>query len=296
MKKALVIGINKYPTKPLKGAINDAKDISELLQVNGNDTTNFEVRPIYDVQTKTELMTEITSFFNHDADMGLLYFAGHGYVNELGGFYLDVIKDRQYTTQANSLARHSAQTALYYIVEAMVRWIAPITSFTADEIWKEIPGEREEFVFLDQWYNGLPTLNENTEMGAAFWQSIMAVKTAVNKQLELGRKEGVIGGSLAAQVTLFCDGSLAQQLHALGDELRFVLITSTAVIKPLTQSEGATATEVDGLEVKVAASEQAKCDRCWHHREDVGSHNAHPELCGRCVDNIEGDGEKRFYA
>lgn len=86
MKKALVIGINKYLTKPLKGAVNDAKDISELLQVNGNDSTNFEVRPIYDVQTKTELMTEITNFFNHNADMGLLYFAGHGYVNELGGF------------------------------------------------------------------------------------------------------------------------------------------------------------------------------------------------------------------
>ena len=217
-------------------------------------------------------------------------------VNELGGFYLDVIKDRQYTTQADSLARHSAQSALYYIAEAMVRWIAPITSFTADEIWKEIPGEREEFVFLDQWYQGLPTLNEDTQMGAAYWQSIMAVKTAVNKQLELGRKEGVIGGSLAAEVTLFCDGGLAEQLHALGNELRFVLITSTATIKPLSESEGATATEVDGLEVKVVASEQAKCDRCWHHREDVGSNTAHPELCVRCVDNIEGDGEKRLYA
>lgn len=217
-------------------------------------------------------------------------------VNELGGFYLDVIKDRQYTTQSDSLARHSAQSALYYIVEAMVRWIAPITSFTADEIWKEIPGEREEFVFLDQWYEGLPTLTENTAMGTAYWQSIMAVKTAVNKQLELGRKEGVVGGSLAAEVTLFCDGSLAEQLHALGDELRFVLITSTATIKPLADSDGATVTEVDGLEVKVVASEQAKCDRCWHHREDVGVNSAHPELCARCVDNIEGDGEKRLYA
>ena len=217
-------------------------------------------------------------------------------VNELGGFYLDVIKDRQYTTQADSLARHSAQSALYYIIEAMVRWIAPITSFTADEIWKEIPGEREEFVFLDQWYQGLPTLTENTDMGASYWQSIMAVKTAINKQLEMGRKEGVIGGSLAAEVTLFCDGSLAEQLHALGDELRFVLITSTATIKPLAQSDGATVTEVDGLEVKVVASEQAKCDRCWHHREDVGVDSAHPELCARCVDNIEGDGEKRLYA
>ena len=187
-------------------------------------------------------------------------------------------------------------SALYYIIEAMVRWIAPITSFTADEIWKEIPGEREEFVFLDQWYQGLPTLTENTDMGASYWQSIMAVKTAINKQLEMGRKEGVIGGSLAAEVTLFCDGSLAEQLHALGDELRFVLITSTATIKPLAQSDGATVTEVDGLEVKVVASEQAKCDRCWHHREDVGVDSAHPELCARCVDNIEGDGEKRLYA
>ena len=243
-------------------------------------------------QLQQEIIEAYESYQFHVVYQKLHHFC----VNELGGFYLDVIKDRQYTTQADSLARRSAQTALYYIIEALVRWIAPITSFTADEIWQQIPGEREEFVFLDQWYQGLPALDDATEMGASYWQSVMAVKTAVNKQLEAGRKEGAIGGSLAAEVTLYCEGDLAEQLLALGDELRFVLITSTATIKPLSESEGATETEVDGLEVKVAASEQAKCDRCWHHREDVGVNTAHPELCGRCVDNVEGDGEKRLYA
>jgi isoleucyl-tRNA synthetase len=218
-------------------------------------------------------------------------------VNELGGFYLDVIKDRQYTTQADSLPRRSCQSALYHIVEAMVRWIAPILSFTADEIWKEIPGnDRAEFVFLEQWYQGLTRLDDATAMGASYWQTVMSVKAAVNKQLEACRKEGSVGGSLAAEVTLYCEGDLAEQLAALGDELRFVLITSTADIKPLAQSTHAVATDVDGLEVAVVASAHAKCDRCWHHREDVGQHSEHPELCGRCVDNVAGSGEQRAFA
>lgn len=227
----------------------------------------------------------------------LVYQKLHNFcVLELGGFYLDVIKDRQYTTQAESLARRSAQSALYHIAEAFTRWISPILSFTADELWQQLPGEREEAVFLAQWYQGLNRLPDDNAMNASYWESIMAVKAAVNKQLETARADGVIGSSLAADVSLFCDGALAQQLNNLGDELRFALITSTATIAPLSASEGAQATDVDGLEVKVAASAEPKCDRCWHHREDVGSHSEHPDLCGRCYDNIEGEGEQRLYA
>ncbi len=217
-------------------------------------------------------------------------------VLELGGFYLDVIKDRQYTTQADSLARRSAQTALYRIVEALTRWITPILSFTADELWQHIPGEREESVFLSQWYQGLDRLDDDCELNASYWESIMAVKTAVNKQLETARSDGKIGSSLAADVTLFCDGSLAEQLGCLGDELRFTLITSTATIQPLSAASAAEPTEVDGLELRITASPAQKCDRCWHHREDVGSHASHPLLCGRCIDNIDGSGEQRLYA
>ncbi|WP_101759657.1 isoleucine--tRNA ligase [Oceanicoccus sp. KOV_DT_Chl] len=217
-------------------------------------------------------------------------------VVELGGFYLDVIKDRQYTTHEDCLARRSAQSALYHIIRALVRWIAPITSFTADELWQHIPGEKEESVFLAQWYQGLATLPAESEFNAAYWQTVMAVKTAVNKELESKRGQGVIGGSLEAEVILYCNTDLTELLQRLDNELRFALITSTAVVKPLAESIDAVATEVDGLEIAVKQSEHAKCARCWHHREDVGANAAHEELCERCVDNVEGAGEQRFYA
>jgi isoleucyl-tRNA synthetase len=227
----------------------------------------------------------------------LIYQKLHNFcVVELGGFYLDIIKDRQYTTQADSLPRRSAQTALYHIVRAMVRWIAPITSFTADELWQFIPGEKEPSVFLSQWYQDLDTLSDAAEMGAAYWLTVMKVKTAVNKVLESKRAEGVIGGALEAEVTLYCSHELSELLQKLGNELRFALITSTAQVKPLSESCDALTTDVDGLEISVVQSSHAKCVRCWHHREDVGSHSGHAELCGRCVDNVEGEGEVRYFA
>ncbi|MGK0498563.1 MAG: isoleucyl-tRNA synthetase [Oceanicoccus sp.] len=227
----------------------------------------------------------------------LVYQKLHNFcVVELGGFYLDIIKDRQYTTQADSLARRSAQTALYHIIRGMVRWIAPITSFTADELWQFIPGETQESVFLSQWYDGLQTLDDDAEMGADYWQTLMAVKTAVNKELESKRAEGLIGGSLEAEVTLYCSDDLSQQLQKLGTELRFTLITTSADVRPLAESANAASTDVDGLEVAVVQSEHTKCTRCWHHREDVGLDSTHPELCGRCIVNVDGDGEVRYFA
>lgn len=227
----------------------------------------------------------------------LIYQKLHNFcVLELGGFYLDVIKDRQYTTKADSLPRRSAQTALYHIVNAMVRWIAPITSFTAEELWKFIPGEKDDSVFLTQWYEGLELLPEGTALGQEYWQTIMSVKTAVNKVLEAKRGEGVIGGTLEAEVTLYCNGDLAEQLQKLSNELRFALITSTAEIKPLSESVNAVSTDIDGLEIAVVQSAHAKCARCWHHREDVGASDVHEELCNRCVDNVDGAGEERYFA
>jgi isoleucyl-tRNA synthetase len=227
----------------------------------------------------------------------LIYQKLHNFcVLELGGFYLDIIKDRQYTTQEDSLPRRSAQTALYHIVRAIVRWIAPITSFTADELWQHIPGEKEESVFLAQWYQGVEKLADDAPFGHSYWQTVMAVKTAVNKELELKRAEGIVGGSLEAEVTLYCNNELSQLLQQLGNELRFALITSTAEVKALSQSANASQTDVDGLEIAVSQSLHAKCARCWHHREDVGVNTDHEELCARCVDNIEGDGEVRYFA
>ncbi len=215
---------------------------------------------------------------------------------DLGAFYLDVIKDRQYTTQPDSIARRSAQTALYHIVEAMTRWIAPILSFTAEELWGFIPGERDESVFFESWYAFPPEIQD--EMDDAFWQKVLAVRVACSKEMEKLRVDKTIGSSLDAEVDLYCDDELLATLEKLQDELRFVLITSYARLHKLADkpSDAIDAEDVSGLALLVKASEHPKCVRCWHHREDVGTNAEHPELCGRCVENVAGKGEVRHYA
>ena len=248
------------------------------------------------VDRAARLQDELTAHYNQYEFLQIFQKISHFCSQDMGGFYLDIIKDRQYTAATDSQARRSAQTALYHIVEAMVRWIAPICSFTADEIWATLAGDRAESVHLDTWYEGLSYQPESAALGADFWEQVMAVKTAVNKQLEEQRNAGNVGGSLEAEITLYCDESLQSVLSQLGDELRFVLITSSAVVAPLADAEGAEATDLDGLQVKVLKSAADKCPRCWHHREDVGQDSDDPELCGRCVENVKGEGESRSFA
>ncbi len=216
---------------------------------------------------------------------------------ELGGFYLDIIKDRQYTAKADSIARRSCQTALFHIAEALVRWMAPVTSFTAQEIWQALPGERDEFVFTGTWYDGFPGLANNSALSDTDWDGIMAIKGEVNKVLEQARRDKTIGSSLEAKITLFADPSQAALLSKLGDELRFVLITSLANVEQVSSApEGAIGTEISGLWLQLETAPGSKCSRCWHYREDVGSHDGHPDLCLRCVENVDGQGEQRHYA
>ena len=219
-------------------------------------------------------------------------------VLDLGGFYLDIVKDRQYTAQENSVARRSCQTAMYHIIEAMTRWLAPILSFTSEELWANIPGQRAESVFLTTWYE-LPAISDD-ELGTDFWQQVLQVRQVVKKQLEALRVAGEIGGSLDAEVDLYCGSEIQAQLETLGDELRFVLITSAARVHGTTvvptEAKHQTLESNDELWIAVAASAHSKCARCWHHREDVGAHAEYLELCGRCVDNVSGDGEARQFA
>jgi isoleucyl-tRNA synthetase len=216
---------------------------------------------------------------------------------DLGGFYLDIIKDRQYTIKEDSLARRSAQTAMYHVMEALVRWLAPITSYTADEIWQYMPGGRSESVLLETWYQGLFALDDNALISNADWESIMLVREAVSKELEQMRKSGVIGAALNAEVTLYCNAEYAQLLNKLSTELHFIFITSKAVVLSAEDAgSDAITTDLEGLQLKIIASEHDKCVRCWHYKEDVGSHTKYPELCGRCVENIDGDGEVRLFA
>jgi len=218
-------------------------------------------------------------------------------ISDLGGFYLDIIKDRQYTMQADSRGRRSAQTALFHIAHALVRWMAPIMSFTAEEIWQYIPGQKPESVLLTTWYEKLTRLPDTEIMNASYWEKIRAVRDAVNKEIEKERNAGKIGSALEAEVYLYCAPHLKTELDALQDELRFVLITSFAkVIADEAGPTDAIVTEVPGLSLKITATTHTKCERCWHRREDVGANNAYALLCSRCVMNVYGQGEEREYA
>jgi isoleucyl-tRNA synthetase len=218
-------------------------------------------------------------------------------VVDLGGFYLDILKDRLYTTPTKSLVRRSAQTALFHIAESMVRWLAPILSYTSDEIWSFMPGKRGESVFLETWHE-LPKVQAE----AVDWNAFIALKTAVGQELEKLRVAGTIGSSLAAEVEVFCKDEHLAKFQALGEELRFLLITSKAAVKRVSNAAGPPAGAIkvsevasDGVWVRVQASAAQKCERCWHHREDVGTTSEHPTLCARCVTNVTGPGESRTF-
>jgi isoleucyl-tRNA synthetase len=183
------------------------------------------------------------------------------------------------------------------VIEALVRWLAPIISFTADEIWQVIPGLRSESVLLETWYSGLFPLEADAVINAVTWDKIMSVRTAVSKELEQLRSKGAIGASLNAEVELYCDEAYQIELDKLTNELHFVFITSNASVSGLQFCpDDAVATDVDGVKLKVTVSAYKKCVRCWHQRYDIGEDPDHPELCGRRVQNVVGDVETRHYA
>ncbi|MFT5571896.1 MAG: isoleucyl-tRNA synthetase [Cryomorphaceae bacterium] len=217
-------------------------------------------------------------------------------VVDMGGFYLDILKDRLYTTDKSSRARLSAQTAMNHILESLVRSIAPILSFTAEEIWGHMTGDREQSVLFATRYEGLDKVPDDAETDAQ-WSNLIAIRNEVSKQIEALRVAGSIGSALDAKVELFADPTNQAILQPLGDELRFVLITSAASVKALDQAgQDAQECEIAGLRIVVSALSDPKCVRCWHRRPEVGSILEHPELCERCVSNVDGDGEARDFA
>ena len=217
---------------------------------------------------------------------------------DMGAFYLDILKDRLYTTGRDSQARKSAQTAMYHVLEAMVRWISPVLSFTAEEIHQQVPGERSDSIFFETWYEGLFEMDDAAAERAR-WKQVIQVRDEVSKSIEVVRKEGKAGSSLAVETDLWLDGPLREALDWLGDELRFVLLTSEARLGDAADApDDAVRIKLeDGeLALRITPSEHEKCVRCWHYREDVGSDPGHPELCGRCVENVAGEGETRRVA
>ncbi len=246
------------------------------------------------IDRTAKVQKEILECYNN-YQFHLIYQKLHNFcVVDMGGFYLDIIKDRQYTTATNSRARKSAQTALYHIVNAFTRWVSPILSFTVDELWAEIPGKKEGSVFAATW-SELPELDGSQSLDNQYWETLAKIKVAVNKAIEEKRNSDKLGGSLAAEVTLYCDQNISDLVTKIGDELRFALICSRVDVAAIEEAAGAIETEVPGLKVSVKKSEHPKCARCWHHREDVGAVKEHPEICERCVTNIEGAGESREF-
>jgi isoleucyl-tRNA synthetase len=244
-----------------------------------------------------QLQTEIVDAYRK-YEFHSIYQKVHNFCSvDMGGFYLDVIKDRMYTMPAASSARRSAQTAMHYICAAMARWLAPILSFTAEEIWKFLPGSREESVFLSSWFS-FPTGSE--QRPAIDWDAMLSLRSAVSRELEKLRVAENIGAPLDAEVEVYCAPSLLNVVKPFGDELRFVFITSaakaySAEARPA-DAVAAEASDANSAWIVVRASAHNKCVRCWNKQADIGQNTAHPELCGRCVSNIEGPGEQRHYA
>lgn len=274
-----------------------------LANLNGFDPATDLVAPErmialdrWAVSRALDLQHDIVAAYQ-DYQFHLIYHRIHNFcVVDMGSFYLDVIKDRQYTTPADSLARRSCQSAMYHIIEAMSRWLAPILSFTADEIWQHLPGQHEASLFTAHWYEGLFALDASDPLDAAAWNRLLECRAAVGKALEAARNQGQIGAALDAQVELYCEPELLEILSRLGAELRFLFITSEARALPLTEAPEDSHAPMDGLRLLVQPSTDPKCVRCWHHRPDVGQHAEHPQLCGRCVENLSGAGETRHFA
>lgn len=205
---------------------------------------------------------------------------------DLGSFWLDILKDRLYTSGTHSTARRSAQHALWHVTHALLRWLAPILHFTAEEAWAMFTGNEDDSI-LFHTFAQLPSVDK-AEALRHKWSMLREVRTEVQKSLEALRVNGDIGSSLAAEVTLYASGETYQHLASLQDDLRFVLITSHAQVVEIAANEP---TRIEAL-----ATTQPKCERCWHYRADVGAQQEYPHLCGRCVSNLYGDGEPRQYA
>ena len=217
--------------------------------------------------------------------------------NELGALYLDITKDRLYTMPTDSHGRRSAQSAMYRIAEALVRWLAPVLSFTAEEIWQQLPGERSDSVLFETWFDGLSAAQASSDQ-RRYWAELLAIRDTASRVLEGMRKAEQIGAALEAKLVIHADEATRARFAEAADELRFFFIVSDLHFAPLNERpDNAAKVELDGAEVWVSASvsSAAKCVRCWHRRDDVGSHAEHPELCGRCIGNVEGPGEDRRW-
>ena len=269
--------------------LGNVHDFDAESRVNEHELT--EIDKYMEIKTQKlqkELIEDYQNYRFHIAFHKIHNFCA----NDLGGFYLDVLKDRLYTCASDSVARKSCQTTLYQILEALVRWISPILSFTAEEAWRSYHSDLES-VHLTEWFEDWITLSEGS-ISESDWEQVLKIRSEVNKIIESSRSSGLIGSALEAEIELFCSSDLKNILDKFSEELRFVFITSEAKVRHENDEEEET--ELAGLKLKIVKTKEKKCDRCWHSRPEVGSAEEHPTLCSRCIENIEGRGEVRLFA
>ncbi|WMY94931.1 MAG: isoleucine--tRNA ligase [Arsenophonus sp.] len=240
-----------------------------------------------------EIIQHYANYNFHEVVKSLMQFCSI----DMGSFYFEIIKDRQYTGKKNSLACRSCQTVLFHIAEALVRWISPILSFTAHEIWDKLPGEHTKYVFTEEYYDALFKLNINEILDNNFWNKLFIVRSAVNKVFEKARLDKLIRSSLEISVILYVNVEFAEILNYFGNELRFVLLTSETKVIDISKAPlSVENTEINGLKISFEKAKGNKCLRCWHYATDVGRVEQYMDLCGRCIANIAGNGEIRKFA
>jgi len=281
----------------LKRVVESYRRIRNTLRFLLANTADFDLRqgklPVdewleidrFALELARGLQEEVTAEYDryefHTAIKRLVAFCSE----DLGGFYLDILKDRLYTTRQDSKSRRSAQNALWHITNSLLRLLSPILSFTAEEAWEVFRGSPERSIFEEEWH-AFPEARMDRSLIDSWWD-VRNTREIVNKQVEEKRVQGLVGSSLQAELDIHAEGPVYESMKRLGDDLRFVFITSRATVH---ERQGA------GIAVGVTPSAHRKCERCWHYRADVGADAAHPDICARCVSNISGPGETRTHA
>jgi isoleucyl-tRNA synthetase len=254
---------------------------SNNMLVNPNEMLSIDRYGLYLVEElQSNVVKDYEEFDFYLAMQKFLSFCSE----DMGGFYLDILKDRLYTTAENSHARRSAQTALFHITQSLIRLMAPVLSFTAEELWNVVNKKNKSTIFVESWYE-LPShgLSEELLLG---WRHVLDVRNMANKKIEALREKGVVGSSLQAELKISAPSDIYKSLSFFDKELKYILITSNSILEE----------SKNELEIAVSASKNSKCERCWHYVENIGQNSKHPKICKRCISNLFEEGEERKHA
>ncbi|XBC38313.1 MAG: isoleucine--tRNA ligase [Buchnera aphidicola (Floraphis meitanensis)] len=245
------------------------------------------------LETQNKIINSYNNYNFHDVMKHIMYFCSI----EMSSFYLDIIKDRQYLIKPNHISRKSCQSAIYLILNALIKWITPILSFTADELWNYIPGKKNEFVFTEEWFNQLFYLNDDNIMNNQYWNELLIIRNEVNKILDDIRKNQKLGNSLESSITLYVNNNIRKKLELLQDELKFLFLTSEIQIKNYSSAPNYAikSKSIKYLKIYVTKINGEKCMRCWHIIPNIKNIDTKLKLCKRCISNITGQGEIRKF-